>query len=200
MDGTLLDTAPGILDSLHSAIIDSGASVPREKINNGLIGFSISEIVDLLGLGDDAERKNAIIANFRRIYDAYAADGANWYDFSRRFIDRLRGQGTQIFIATNKPCRATTAIVERLGIDFVTDIYFPDKYSDKTLKKTEMVAEIIKKYGLNPAETVVIGDTDVDFNAARENGCDFGFARHGYSLNAEFLEKNSDFVYGELTK
>ena len=38
MDGTLLDTANGILDSLYDAIIKSGFKIERSKITNSLIG------------------------------------------------------------------------------------------------------------------------------------------------------------------
>ena len=197
MDGTLLDTAPGILKSLYKAIIKSGCNVNPEKITAGLIGYKIAEIIDILKLGVNEEKKSEIIKNFRKIYDSNAADGVNWYGFSYRFISDLIKNNKPIFIATNKPKQATDLIIKTLEINFAKDIFYPDKYKDKTLDKKGMVTEIIAKYQLNPSDTVVIGDTDIDLRAARENGCDFGFAKHGYSTNALMLAKQANFVYGD---
>lgn len=197
MDGTLLDTAPGILNSLYKAIIESGCNINREEITSGLIGYKIAEIIDILGLGADEDKKAEIIKNFRRIYDSSASDGVKWYDFSHRFIQNLIQSNLPIFIATNKPSAATGVIIKSLDMNFAKDIFYPDKYSNRTLNKTEMVAEIISLYGLNPQDTVVIGDTDVDFNAARANKCDFGFAKHGYATNVAALAQQANFIYGE---
>ena len=197
MDGTLLDTASGILNSLYRAIIKSGCQIERSKITNGLIGYKIADIVDILGLGTNNVKKAEIVANFRQIYDSCAADGVIWYDYSYRFVSNLKQNNKSIFIATNKPSKATNLIVQKMNLDFAKDIYYPDKHSDKVLDKNGMVAEIIDKYKLNPCDTVVIGDTDVDFNAARVNKCDFGFAKHGYATNSLVLAKRADFVYGD---
>lgn len=197
MDGTLLNTAPGILNSLYRAIIESGCDIKRENITSGLIGYKIAEIVDILGLGGDENKKLEIIKNFRKIYDSSADDGVTWYNFSYRFILDLIKNNSLIFIATNKPSVATKLIVKSLGIDFAKDIFYPDKYKNKTLNKSEMVAEIISKYKINPSDTLVIGDTDIDLDAARKNKCDFAFAKHGYANNPLILAKQADFVYGE---
>ena len=197
MDGTLIDTAPSILNSLYNAIRESGYDVNISQINNGLIGYKISDIIDILGFGNNKKQKAEIIANFRRIYDSHAADNIKWYDYSLHFISGLKTNNKLIFIATNKPYRATNLIIQKMHIDFVKDVYYPDKYPTKELDKNKMVADIINKYKLKPSDTVVIGDTDVDFNAARENGCDFGFAKHGYSTNVAFLAEHANFIYGE---
>lgn len=197
MDGTLLDTATGILNCLYRAIVKAGCVIDRSKITNDLIGYKIADIVDILGLGHDANKKAEIIANFRQIYDANADQDVRWYDYSYRFVNKLVQNKAKLFIATNKPSKATNLIVKKMKLNFVQDVYYPDKYANKVLDKTGMVADIISKYQLNPADTVVIGDTGVDFNAARDNKCDFGFAKHGYAANADVLAKNADFVYGD---
>lgn len=197
MDGTLLDTAPGILNSLYKAIIESGCDIKKESITSGLIGYKISEIIDILGFGNDENKKAEIIKNFRRIYDSSADIGVKWYNFSYNFITDLVKNNAIIFIATNKPSVATNLIIKSLKINFAKDVFYPDKYKDKILNKTEMVSKIISIYKLNPKKTVVIGDTDVDFNAAHDNKCDFGFAKHGYATNADVLMKQANFVYGE---
>ena len=197
MDGTLLDTASGILNSLYHAIVKSGCKIERSKIINGLIGYKIAEIIDILGLGKDEKKKAEIVANFRQIYDSSAADGVRWYDYSYRFVLNLQQNNKQMFIATNKPSKATNLIVQKMNLNFAKDIYYPDKYVGKVLNKNEMVAEIIKKYNLKTSNTVVIGDTDVDFNAARANKCDFGVAKHGYAMNTLVLASKADFVYGD---
>lgn len=197
MDGTLLNTASGILNSLYLAIIKSGCKIERTKITKGLIGYKIADIVDILGLGKNENKKAEIVANFRQIYDSNATDGVSWYDYSYRFVNNLMKDNVLLFIATNKPSKATNLIVQKMNLNFAKDIYYPDKHADKILDKNGMVAEIISKYHLNPADTAVIGDTDVDFNAARANKCVFGFAKHGYAQNAAVLAKQADFVYGE---
>ena len=197
MDWTLLDTSTWILDSLYEAIIQCGINIDRKKISTSLIWYKIWEIIDILGLWKDDETKSKIIAKFREIYDANAHKNVVWYDFPLKYVKNLIWNKKDIFIATNKPSRATNLILEKLNIDFAKDVYYPDKYDGKTLDKSEMIADIIGKYGLKPSNVAYIWDTDVDYKAACENGCDFWFAKHGYSENAEYLSANADFIFWE---
>ena len=197
MDWTLLDTSTWILDSLYEAIIQCGINIDRKKISTSLIWYKIWEIIDILGLWKDDETKSKIIAKFREIYDANAHKNVVWYDFPLKYVKNLIWNNKDIFIATNKPSRATNLILEKLNIDFAKDVYYPDKYDGKTLDKSEMIADIIGKYGLKPSNVAYIWDTDIDYKAAHENGCAFWFAKYGYSENIEYLSNNADFIFWE---
>ena len=197
MDWTLLDTSTWILDSLYEAIIQCGINIDRKKISTSLIWYKIWEIIDILGLWKDDETKSKIIAKFREIYDANAHKNVVWYDFPLKYVKNLIWNKKDIFIATNKPSRATNLILKELNMNFAKDVYYPDKYDDKVLNKSEMVSDIIRKYSLDPSKTVYIGDTDIDYKAAHENGCVFWFAKYGYSENIEYLSNNADFIFWE---
>jgi phosphoglycolate phosphatase len=83
-------------------------------------------------------------------------------------------------VLTNKPVRPARGICEGLGLaDYFLHIYGGDSFP---LKKPDPLGihSLMEETGSSPEETVMIGDSRVDVQTARNAGawsigCDFGF-------------------------
>ena len=191
IDGVILDTSLTILDCIKKAVELSGFSLEERVIDRTLIGPKITEIVDNLGL---SKRKEDIVRKFRELYDKSPWVNTRVYSQGMNLLRKVKDQGSDIFIATNKPKLPTYRLFEHFFLDGFKEIYTPDKYEGKTISKTNMLAEIIDMNYFSPIEILFIGDTEGDLNAAIKNKCDFAFASWGYAKNKDEMIRNSTMV------
>ena len=194
IDGTVLNTAPGILGAVRKALAECGFSVPQEQITDDLIGPKIGEIVDILGVTSDPDVKAKVVAAFRRIYDADPVTDTVFYPRGKEILDFARAQNVPLFVATNKPNGPTQLVLDAFKLDGFVDVYCPNKYPDIVLTKADMLREIAEKYGYAPSDMLMIGDTMGDFKAARECGCDFAFATWGYEKDKKTIARQAEIV------
>lgn len=191
VDGTILDTAPCILESISQSLTKTGIAFDNKQITQELIGPKIGEIVDLLNLKINFQQKEEIIQTFRRIYDENPIGKTQIYPQIQFFLSELKNKNCKLFIATNKPKRPLQKLLEHFSLNNFEEIYTPDKYPNKIMSKAEMIAEILKKHNLAANTTLFIGDTQGDYQASTQNHCPFAFASWGYEKDKKTLSQNS---------
>lgn len=193
VDGTLADTAPAILQKLKKALVLNKAVINEERLNKDLIGPPLNEMIKILSPGADEKSIADIIAVFRS-YDAVPGTESPLFPGIKSLLKELRRQEKKCFIATNKPLVPTKKLLKDLEvIDFFDAVYCPDCQPQKRLHKAEMISEIIEKFALSPAHTVMVGDTVGDINAAKKAGCCALAVLWGYGKEQE-LKNNAACV------
>jgi len=173
LDGTLIDSRPGIVESLQYATSSAlGISINCDKIG---IGPPINIMIKELFPDISEQNMKNILENFRCHYDT-----KGWKNFSvyPDVIETLKelNKKNHLFIATNKPEKPTLKILTNMNILSIFDKVFC--YSNERCNnKTDMVSKIksnsIYKYKL-------IGDSSDDFVAASNNNIDFIHCSYGY--------------------
>ncbi len=194
VDGTILDTAPRILESIREALRTCRLHFNPQDINSHLIGPKIAEIVDILNIQTNNETRQKLIAAFRQIYDSDPVPGTMFFPQAEKILRELRQKGKKLFIATNKPERPLIKLLKAFNLNYFTDFCTPDKYRDKVLSKAEMIAVLLEKYNLDNEKTLYVGDTRGDRDAAAQNGCPFAFAAWGYEKKKEEVMAVSDEI------
>ncbi len=196
LDGTLIDSAQDLCNSVNAALAQSGfAALPDPAIasfvGNGapmlmrrslaLAGALTPEQVDETLLADS-------YAFFLRYYREHKLDFTYAYEGVLEALAALKdlhdtpgGTSRTMAVLTNKPVRPARGICEGLGMaDYFLHIYggdsFPVKKPDPLGLRT-----LMDETGATPEETVMIGDSQVDVETARNAGawsvgCAFGFA------------------------
>jgi phosphoglycolate phosphatase len=182
LDGTLVDSLPGIeealLKSIQMVIPDRVRDLPDIR---KFIGPPLNVLVKQL-LPDISEAENNhIIANFRAIYDDKAWERTLLYEHVISTLAWLKQHYFNCFLATNKRYRPTQQIVNRLGlIEYFNDIVTPDNEKTEFSSKEIMIKYLIKKHKLDFNSTILIGDTNDDAIAAKKCGISFIVAVYGY--------------------
>ncbi len=116
VDGTLVDSAEGILGAIAAAYESVGAPIPSADELRGWIGPPINDRLahELQHLGDEAVGTAQIA--FR---DRYRADGARLsalYPGIREMLASLADLGVNLTVATNKPVGLTNDTLAEHGI------------------------------------------------------------------------------------
>ena len=180
LDGTLVDSFPGIEFSALTAL----ASVFPDKRFPDLrpfVGPPIREVFrralgeDDAGVLDDLERA------FRRSYDGGGWIRTTAYPGVGEALATLDEFGLVCHVLTNKPQRATLAILQHLSLKrFFGEIITPDSRVPGYTSKTEAAFEAKRRLGLAGSETLLVGDSTDDGAAAQACGFQFAAVCYGY--------------------
>jgi phosphoglycolate phosphatase len=180
LDGTLVDSAPGIRRCLRMALAEVAPGEEPEYPAR-LIGPPVRDMVTMLLPEADETLIDAAVAAFRLLYDGGGWREAVPYAGASDSLAALRSMGHRLFIVTNKPSVPTQSILAELGWNALFDLVVCRDSTDPPFAdKAAAVASLIDTEALDADRTVLVGDTLDDALAARANGLAFVFAAYGY--------------------
>lgn len=192
LDGTLIDSAPGIEWSFYIAYLKVYNTSCPENITT-FIGPPIDQVLTTVNGETNLEIINRFVDAFKQHYDTEGYKKSKLYDDVELVLEVLLKNKLNVFIATNKRVKPTKLILEYLAIGkYFNEIYCPDMEALKFKNKTDLIAHILKTNSLLFNETIMIGDTIHDGLAADENKIDFALVEYGYGeyQNSKYKFKN----------
>jgi phosphoglycolate phosphatase len=185
LDGTLLDSIPGIEFSAGAAFEAAGLDFGGMSLRRW-IGPPIRTILAKAAETDDAALLDRLEAAFRASYDTEGWRKTPCFPGARELLIHLKDAGHRLFVVSNKPRAAAVKILEMQGIAGLFErIYTRDSAKPPYASKAGMMQAILSDYGLKPADCVMVGDTMEDASAAALEGIAFIFMEHGYGEVAE---------------
>jgi phosphoglycolate phosphatase len=179
LDGTLSDSAPGIVASLRAAFADLGVEWISDETARSLLGppFALS-LPRYVG----PERLDEAIAAYRRHYVA----GGGMFDtqvYPGVFaaLTELASAGLRLAVATSKPEPYAQGVLEHLELDGFFTTIGGDTLDGARGSKALVIAEVLSRLG-NPAPNtvVMVGDRSHDVLGAAAHGIACLGARWGY--------------------
>jgi phosphoglycolate phosphatase len=182
LDGTLSDSAPGILSSLRRAFADVGVPLPDDATMHSLLGPPFYEsLPPLVG----ADRVPAIIDAYRTYYATGMFD-TKIYDGVVDVLADLRARGVTLAVATSKPEALAVPIVEHLGITEYFAVIGGDALDGSRGTKAKVIASVLERLGPpDAAELLMLGDRSHDVDGARAHAIDCLGAGWGYGRPGE---------------
>jgi len=179
-DGTLIDSAPGILEAFAAALSDAGI-VPAVSLDSSLIGPPLAETLARISGSNDSAVIQLLSGKFKRYYDSAGVAATHAYPGVDAMLDRFSATGSVMHISTNKRFSVTQAIIEHLGWnDRFASVYALDMVEPRLPGKAQLLSKQIEEQGLDPARTCYVGDKREDGHAADANGLAFYYASWGY--------------------
>lgn len=196
LDGTLIDSVPGIRASCL-ATLDALGHAPDPAMDfRGLVGPPLPEVMRRLlrPYGDD--RIDLAVTAYRAHYGDSGMYLATVYPGVAETLERLHRRGVRMFVATSKRSVFATRIVHRLGLgEWLHGIYGtePDGSLDH---KADLIAALLRAERLAAGSSVMVGDRSHDIAGARTNGVRAFGALWGYGSHAELQAAGADALLG----
>jgi phosphoglycolate phosphatase len=180
LDGTLIDSLPGIEFSVDCALAQCGMP-PRHRELRPLIGPPIRSIFSQLLDGPPEDRLSALEQAFRSSYDETGWSKTVPADFAIDTLRAFHDAGLRLFLVTNKPSTPTAQIVEHLRIGpLFSEILCRNSRTPPFASKADMLRHLIRVHQLEPGECLYVGDTSEDYRAAEEVGLPVAIVAYGY--------------------
>jgi phosphoglycolate phosphatase len=172
-DGTLIDSAPGIL-ATYTEVFTAAGLQTAVPLDQNLIGPPlVPTMAKLLG-HDDPELLAKLVEDFKPRYMSTGLAKTPAYPGADAALRDLVQQGKTLFIATNKRAEPTLALLEKFGWnDHFRAVYCIDTLQPAYPDKTTMLRQLLADYAISPAQCLYIGDTHGDQIAA--TNCDMAF-------------------------
>ena len=206
-DGTLCDTEADIKSAWRAALRNIGRDCPHfDRVYR--TGPTLDQVVYMLFDDATPELVNAVKAQFRTCYDASGFPATRPYPWVPGWIADLKRQGCHVYVATNKRWNPTRLLMAKLGWDVLFDGYYSfDMFVDSTrsprrgdptkpqraLSKAELLAEVMRLRGIDPADAVMVGDTKGDVSSGAAAGMYTIGCTWGYGTREEL--EDADEIY-----
>jgi phosphoglycolate phosphatase len=167
-DGTLMDSAGVIVDSIQRACEDIGLPAPSDRASRQIIGLGLIQALQTLLPDLPADDYPRLVERYRHHYLGRDAQ-IPLFEGVTSGIGQLHASGFQLAVATGK---------SRLGLSRALDAsglgawFSGTRCADQTHSKPHpaMVLELIDELDADPARTLVIGDTSHDLLMAANAG------------------------------
>jgi len=185
LDGTLLDTSPGILESVLYSARRFGYPELSPGLLAGIIGPPLREsLIRCFGCGE--KELEELVAVYRHYYSEKALFHAIPYEGVLDLCRCLSQTGDTILtVATNKPQALSERILKHFGFDqYISFIHGADLQGKLT--KADLIRKCI--YDSASDFQVMVGDTGHDAKGAMEAGVPFLAVTYGFGNQAEMLK------------
>ncbi|NEM92437.1 HAD hydrolase-like protein [Galbitalea soli] len=189
LDGTIVDSAPGITATLAWTFAQMGRPVPTQQELLAYVGPPILDSFrDLAGLslGEAAEA----LAIYRPKYLEEGVFNATLYAGVPEVLQAIRTAGLPLSLATSKPETPATVVLQHFGILELFDVITGASDDEVRSAKADVVAEALvrlKGIGADLATPIMVGDREHDVHGAATNGVPTIFVEWGYGAPAETL-------------
>jgi len=197
LDGTLVNSKPGLLNGLRFVLQQMGLNRNPDEIIDQLIGPPIQQgMREILGFN---ERQIEISSRlFREYYGQRGMFEGEVYPGIRVLMEELVEHGVKIYLATSK---------HRIYLSTVLRHFELEKYFDDTegaegsvlQTKAELITNLMDRNRLKPSNHVaMIGDTKFDIVGGKANEITTIAVGYGFGVNKELQELKPDYFAEDM--
>jgi len=182
LDGTLIDSKQDLIRSVNAMLVDMGRETLHEDTISGYIGRGAPQLVaQALGNGAGPEEIERALRFFLEYYEEHKMDTTCAYPGVVDTLEELRG--LSMAVLTNKPVRISVRILERLGLaGYFRAVYGGNSFETK--KPDPLGArKILEEFGATSGEAMLIGDSEVDVQTARNAGMSAATVNYGFGVH-----------------
>lgn len=202
LDGTLTDSAPGIIASVHYAMEKMGKSVPSGTDMSAFIGPPLMETFQSICGLSYAEAAQAL-EYYRERYNVTGLFENQVYPGIPVLLERLQAEGKQIVLATAKPEGMAVRILEHFDLSKYFTLMAGASLDSSRARKEQVIAYVKECVpAISRENAVMIGDRDQDAIGAALNGLDcigvlfgYGSSKELTEAGAKWLAKDTDEIY-----
>ena len=184
LDGTLSESAPGILGSLRRAFAEVGVPWVDDATARSLLGPPFSHSLPPL-VGE--HNVPAVVAAYRRHYvEQGALLHTRRYDGILELVSTLFDAGIRLAVATSKPEPHAIRIVRHLELAEYFETVGGDTVDGRRDSKAQVIGEVLLRLGDPAPESVLmVGDRSHDVIGAAAHGIATHGAGWGYGAPGE---------------
>jgi phosphoglycolate phosphatase len=203
LDGTLVDTAPDLINALNFILDREGLPPVPLKSARTMIGAGVRR---LLERGLEVDGRNAGVEDINRLtddfidyYAAHIADASRPFEGLESALDDLQAQGYRFAVCTNKLEWLSKRLLDRLGLSarFAAicgaDTFGISKPDPAILQQT------VARAGGQLSTAIMVGDAGPDIGVARRAGIPVIGVEFGYT-DVPIADLKPDRLIGHMSE
>lgn len=184
LDGTLVDSSRTIGMSIDFALQAMAVENARDRPIETVIGRPLLDIFRGEYGMTDAQAYRAIDI-YRDYYDSLNQQGTRVYENIREVLQALRSAGYRLYVATVKPASIAEKVLTDLDLRYFFDGISGSSLDSTRRDKSSIIAHALRTFGLDPLQSLMIGDRDQDILGARDHGMPAVGVAYGFGSREE---------------
>lgn len=197
LDGTILDTLGDLTDSVNYALKDCGMKERTLQEVRSFVGNGIRNLIDKsVPKGTAVEETDKVFAVFRNHYKDNCKIKTKPYEGINEMLKRLSECGYKMTIVSNKADNAVKELLKEFFYPAIEKAY-GERQGIPRKPEPQLVKLAIDEIGADPARTVYVGDSEVDYITAKNANLGLIMVSWGFrdrsmleSLGAEYIADN----------
>jgi phosphoglycolate phosphatase len=171
LDGTLVDSRLDLAGAVNATRRHMGMDpLANERVYTYVGNGAPMLVRRALGEGATEVQVQEALEFFLEYYREHDLDHTVLYPGVKESLDRLRGAGKRMAVLTNKPVRMSRHIVEGLGVgEHFFQVYGGNSFDFKKPNPIG-VETLMREAGVGAGATLMVGDSSVDVQTARNAG------------------------------
>jgi len=165
-DGTLMDSTERIVSSFQNAMRTLSLPVLSPESIMAIIGLGLPEAADALFPELDLAAQKRLAQVYQQYYFELDPTPMRLYDGAEDLLADLAARGFWLSVATGKSRRGLNEVLESTGLG---RYFFATRCAEETLSKPDplMLRELMFEAQAEPAQCLMVGDTQFDLDMAR---------------------------------
>lgn len=207
LDGTLLDTVADIALALNRTMLDHGLKPLADNDVRRMIGRGSPVLIERAIATQDADVDTATrAAMLDRFFHHYGEleksneDRAQPYPGAVESLQALHGSGLRTAVVTNKQHRFAGSLLKRLGFAELIDIVVGGDTCVRRKPDPEPLLFACQSLRVSAAESLMVGDSINDVQAARSAGIPVVCVSYGYNEGRDASTLECDSLLDSLAE
>ena len=194
VDGTLVDTNYFHAVAWWRAFRDIGEDVAMSRIHP-LIGMGSDQLVSRLIGRDSKEASDAHARHYEPFKEEITA-----FPKAADLLTELARRGARVVLATSSDEEDLKRLREAIGADDAIDDAVSKGDVDHSKPSPDIFEAALKRFDVDPARAIVIGDTPWDIKAAGKLGLDTVCVLTGGATREQLEEAGAVAVYEDVAE
>ena len=198
LDGTLTDSAEGIINSIVHALKHYGLPHDDRVALRRFVGPPLPEAFERY-CGFSPEKAKEAVAVFREYFSEIGIFENTVYKGVPKMLETLQAAGFTLAVATSKPEEYAAQILRHFDLCRYFDVVAGASMDEVRNKKSDVIAYALQKAGVEEhSRAVMVGDREHDVNGAHANGlCAVGVL-WGYGDRAELEAAGAEHIVCDM--
>ncbi len=184
LDGTLIDSEPGLRHALNLTLLDLGCNPVSPDAVKSMLGDGIPKLVERALLANGrlpSTELDDVVKRFSKHYFGIATTFSKIFPGVVSTLSSLKGMGLKLGICTNRPEAPTYEILNAFNISaYIDTVVAGDTIPGIKKPDSRHLATVLEHLKASPNKAAMIGDSLNDSNAARELEIPFIAVSFGY--------------------
>lgn len=183
LDGTLTDSAPGIIHSVQYALKKYGIEAEENDLRSFIGPPLVHSFQERFGF--DHDKALEAVAYYREYFTAGGMFENSVYPGVEEMLQKLKEEGLMLAVATSKPEFFSKQILEHFALTRYFDFIGGAAMDETRTTKVEVLSYALQELQVDPAKAVMIGDRENDMEAASLLGTESIGVLYGYGSKEE---------------
>ncbi len=190
LDGTLLNTLDDLFLSVNKILSDHGYKTRSKNEVRSYLGNGVRALLDLALPEEERFRTDELLPEFKAYYDLHKEDNTAPYAGVKEAVAEIKKAGVKCAIVSNK---FDAAVQELKNVTFsgLIDFACGEREGVKPKPAPDGVFLAMQALGADPAETVYVGDSEVDLATANNSGLKCVAVSWGFRDRDELVKRGA---------